>query len=358
MNSIKILILIANPNIPDFEPLQVYSEAVRIDEAIKRSKHRDRFQVVIKPAVGEIELQRALVEEQPQIVHFAGHGAGEHGLVLEDDAGKMKFVGTDALEQLFGIFDAGEIECVLLNACYSEEQAVAIHQSVDCVIGMNRPIGDQAAIRFSEGFYDALGAGRDYDTAFNLGRSAINLAGSSEYLTPVLKYRKRKKVGLSATQESAEKDPQPRVEPTAAYNPIQPPEQSITITGSTISGPVGQAGRDVIQIQHQSQGESMKQLSPSEVVQLINQIEDLLRSSTLSPNQQNKIFNYLETAKDQASSQKPDKDFAAKSLQMATSILKETSETINAGQSLWDKFLPLLGRLLPWLGVSSHFFGL
>jgi hypothetical protein len=57
------------------------------------------------------------------------------------------------------------------------------------VVGMNRSIGDRAAIEFSIGFYDALLAGRPVDFAYKLGCSAIQMAGIPEHLTPVLKQR-------------------------------------------------------------------------------------------------------------------------------------------------------------------------
>jgi len=33
---------------------------------------------------------RALLDHEPQIVHFSSHGAGERGLVLENDADRMQ----------------------------------------------------------------------------------------------------------------------------------------------------------------------------------------------------------------------------------------------------------------------------
>jgi hypothetical protein len=187
--TIKILILTANPKGTD--PLSLGVEVRRIEEALARARNRDRFEVITRSAVRTIDLRRALIDHRPQIVHFSGHGAQTHGLVLENDAGKMQLVSTEALAGLFGAFEVVQIECVLLNACYSEVQAEAIHQFVDCVIGMNQPIGDKAAIQFAEGFYDALGAGSSYEEAYKVGCSAIHLDGSSEYSTPVIKNRKR-----------------------------------------------------------------------------------------------------------------------------------------------------------------------
>jgi hypothetical protein len=50
--------------------------------------------------------------------------------VLDNDDGKLQAVSTEALTQLFGASEISEVECVLLNACYSQVQAIAIHP--DC----------------------------------------------------------------------------------------------------------------------------------------------------------------------------------------------------------------------------------
>jgi hypothetical protein len=52
---------------------------------------------------------------------------------------------------------------------------------------MNQAIVDKAARKFAVGFYDALGAGRSIEDAYEFGCSAIYLEGISEHLTPVLK---------------------------------------------------------------------------------------------------------------------------------------------------------------------------
>jgi hypothetical protein len=266
-----ILFLAANPK--NTSTLRLNAEVREIDEGLKRANYRDRFQVISKLAVRTTDLRRALLDHRPQIVHFAGHGEvsyssrsaltsqghegvssslqsrklspvaedinviQEGGLIFEDEMGQAKLVSTEALARLFGVFASGEIECVLLNACYSEVQATAIHQFVDCVIGMNQPIGDKAAIQFSQGFYDALGSGMSYEDAYKIGCSAIELEGSSEYSTPVLKYRKRRNavlsVDLASTQPESRQETIPSVEIT---EPLQQSSQSQSIGNVTISG--------------------------------------------------------------------------------------------------------------------------
>ncbi|MGB7440070.1 MAG: CHAT domain-containing protein [Coleofasciculaceae cyanobacterium] len=182
----KILILTANPLNTD--KLRLDEEVREIQAGLERSQRRDRFEVVTRWALRVDDLRRTLLDHEPQIVHFSGHGAREHGLALENSSGKLQLVSNNSLVRLFKLFK-NTIECVLLNACYSEAQAEAIYQHIDYVVGMNKVIGDRAAIEFAVGFYDALGAGRSYADAYEFGCSAIDLEGISESLTPVLKSR-------------------------------------------------------------------------------------------------------------------------------------------------------------------------
>jgi hypothetical protein len=183
----KILILSANPT--NTSKLRLDEEVREIEAGLmKRSRIRDKFEIISKRVVSPNDLRRALLDHQPEIVHFCGHGAGSQGLALENKSGQMQLVKTETLAGIFELFDY--IECVLLNACYDEAQAEAIYQHVDCVIGMNRAIGDRAAIEFAVGFYDALAADRSYEDAYEFGRMNIDLEAIPKSSTPVLKTRK------------------------------------------------------------------------------------------------------------------------------------------------------------------------
>jgi hypothetical protein len=216
--SIKtILVLAANPTGTD--PLRLGEEMREIQTGLERSQHRVRgasleenqFRIEQRWAVTPTDIRRALLDCQPQIVHFSGHGVGvatandatqsarkltvvsevmtaPEGLMFEDAIGQPQLVSSQAIATLFALF-ADQIECVVLNACYSATQADVIAQYIPYVVGMNRSIGDRAAIEFSIGFYDALLAGRDVDFAYKLGCSAIQMAGIPEHLTPVLKQK-------------------------------------------------------------------------------------------------------------------------------------------------------------------------
>jgi len=203
VETIKILILAANPKNTD--RLRLDEEVREIETALERSRGRERFQIISKFAVRVSDLRRSLLDHNPQFVHFSGHGAGDHGLALEDDSGKMKLVSTASLAKLLKSF---QVKCVLLNACYSEKQAEAICQHVDHVMGMNQAIGDRAAIEFAVGFYDALGAGRSIEDAFEIGCTTLDLESIPESATPVLKVRKAA-AAIASTLPVVDEEPPP-----------------------------------------------------------------------------------------------------------------------------------------------------
>ena len=181
-----ILFLAANPK--NSTQLRLDQEVKEIDAGLQRAQKREKFQLEKMSAITPRDLQRAMLDYKPQIVHFSGHGVGADGLVLEDVTGQATFVRGEALAKLFQLFtEECNIECVVLNACYSEVQANAIAQYVPYVIGMNQAIGDNAAREFAVGFYDALGAGKSIEFAYKSGCVSISMSGIAEDLTPVLK---------------------------------------------------------------------------------------------------------------------------------------------------------------------------
>jgi AAA-like domain/CHAT domain len=179
----KILLLSANPT--KCSQLRLDEEMREIKEGLKRSKNRDQYSITSAEAVRYRDIHRAILEYEPHIIHFSGHGAGEKGLVFEDESGQIKLVDAEALSGLFQLF-ADQVECVVLNACFSKYQALGISQYINYVVGMSQEIGDRAAIEFAVGFYDALGADKGYEFAYKLGCSLIRVAGIPENLTPKL----------------------------------------------------------------------------------------------------------------------------------------------------------------------------
>ena len=181
--TICVLFLAANPK--DTPTLKLDEEMRGIDEALRKAEFRDRFEIKQQWAVRFSDLQGHLLRHQPDIVHFSGHGSSSHEIILEDNYGASHPVPPRALSQVFSVLK-DNIRCVVLNACYTKQQAQAIAQHIDCVIGMSKEIGDNAAVGFAMAFYQALGYGRNVKTAFDLGCSEIDLENLDEQNTPKL----------------------------------------------------------------------------------------------------------------------------------------------------------------------------
>ena len=166
----KILILAANPQLD----LRLDREIRELKDVIERSLNRDQFEVIPELAVRVGDLQRLMLKHRPQVVHFCGHGSREQELFLEGENSGSQGVSTQALSELFRLFER-DVECVLLNACYSEPQADEIANHINYVIGMKNTIRDDAAIAFSKGFYRALGYACSIEEAYELGCNSIQL---------------------------------------------------------------------------------------------------------------------------------------------------------------------------------------
>jgi len=175
-----ILILAANPI--DTERLRLDLEIKTIKERLDEGEQGRQYRVEIEWAISATELSKYLLKYKPSIVHFSGHGSPTGEIVLEGANGRAEVVRAKALVDLFATLKG--TETIVLNACYSMEQATALAKVVPQVVGMAREIGDDSALRFAGGFYRGLAFGQDYATAFRLGCIEIDLAALPDAVVP------------------------------------------------------------------------------------------------------------------------------------------------------------------------------
>jgi hypothetical protein len=184
----KLLILSSNPR----RDLNLDREVSDLTKAVQRL---GKFELSFGLGVQSQELPGLLAEYSPQVVHFCGHGAGEQGLVFQDELGREQLLSTEILARLFKTF-ADEINCVVLNACDSDRQAEAIVAHINYVVGMSQPILDKAAYFFATGFYQGLAAGKSIEQAYELGCIAIQIwSETNSASTQTRQYRKLEYVG-------------------------------------------------------------------------------------------------------------------------------------------------------------------
>jgi hypothetical protein len=185
---ISILFLAADPT--DASRLRLGEEIREIQEKLQLSRLRDKFEFNQRMSVRPQDISQALLDLKPDIVHFSGHGSESGELCFEGPGGESRPVPAEALADLFGQFSS-QVDCVVLNACFSGKQAAAIARHIDYVIGMKKEIDDRAAIAFAVGFYQGLGGGRTIAEAYKLGCIQIQLQNVPGHLTPILLKKNR-----------------------------------------------------------------------------------------------------------------------------------------------------------------------
>ncbi|WP_410584335.1 CHAT domain-containing protein [Amycolatopsis sp. lyj-108] len=167
---IRILYLSANPD--SEQRLRLAREVRDIKETLRKSAHRERFELDDHGALQTRDLTQALLDHKPRIVHFSGHGDEDGRFIAENAGGGQQPLPVAGVAALFAEM-AGTVECVLVNACHSETMAKALSEHIAYVIGMRSWIGDQSAMDFSVGFYQALGAGLEIEPAYRMARASM-----------------------------------------------------------------------------------------------------------------------------------------------------------------------------------------
>lgn len=187
IQDIPVFFLFANP--PGTIPVSCKKEL----ETLRgyRDEHHDRpfFDFIGQGQLSNRNLNDAIGSvRKPRIVHFAGHGtgvsvnAGERGLVVhENDDPNARILSAISLGAIFKEvkkFHNPLLKVVVLNACVSSEQAIAISEAGIYVVGTTIEIGDKAAIEFALAFYKECARAEALDkeclcAAMNKGALAI-----------------------------------------------------------------------------------------------------------------------------------------------------------------------------------------
>jgi hypothetical protein len=172
-----ILAIFAEPRgLPGTE----WEREVRELRALLTSSKRYRLQEL--PKCTPLELYRALLHIQPAKFHFQGHGTSE-GIVLEDNSGETHKVTWRAL--LNTLTSCETLNCVVLNACNSQVHSQLGQQSFHLITTPDN-VSTEATRTFTQGFYEALIAGKSVPSAFAHSRNLLGLQGISEQEWPTL----------------------------------------------------------------------------------------------------------------------------------------------------------------------------
>ncbi|MCX6032788.1 MAG: CHAT domain-containing protein [Chloroflexi bacterium] len=207
-DSLRMAVLMANPQLPGVPALNLAAEEQHIIQAIGGLAG---LQVQFYCNATLDMLQDALVRET-HIFHFAGHGTfdlkltaasggieGKGFLLFMDESDGVVYLPA---EKLAVNLRGRGVRLAVLGACQASRRdnvnpwtgiAPALTRAgIPAVIGMQYTIDDANAIAFSRRFYRGLAAGQPIDAAVSDGRLAIfNRGGESEqdWGVPVLYLR-------------------------------------------------------------------------------------------------------------------------------------------------------------------------
>jgi hypothetical protein len=169
---IRILFLSANPWTTS--RILVDEEAREIFEKLQEGSCRDKFELIRHEAIRTFDLQRLLMMHEPHIVHFSGHASETHKLILGGTAGRGKEVDRKGLVEIFGLY-RHHLRLILLNACFTRRQALALSEVIDYSVGTGKGMGDKGGVAFAGAFYRALGFGKSVKESFASAKAELGL---------------------------------------------------------------------------------------------------------------------------------------------------------------------------------------
>lgn len=186
MKKVKVLLLAANPeekNLRLAAEQRGIRECVELSERQFQKAHPDRplspIEFIPISAARIRDLPRMLALHGPQVLHFSGHGASGGEILFETPTGQRAAIPPALLGRVLTPF-SGMLRLVLLNACYSQDQAQALIAGVDCCIGLSKAIEDEVALLFAQAFYDLVALGMSVGHAFHCACQELTTLGDGE----------------------------------------------------------------------------------------------------------------------------------------------------------------------------------
>lgn len=142
------------------------------------------FQLKLGRVVRASDLAAVLEAEQCTVVHISGHGSGHSGVALLDSDGNEGQLGAAELREAFKSA-SGQLRIVILDGCYSKEQAEAISEVVPIVVCTTSGGQLKDSRAFFAQFYRSLGQGIPVRSAFENAVSFLSAVGA-DAISPLI----------------------------------------------------------------------------------------------------------------------------------------------------------------------------
>lgn len=178
------LLLGASP--ADRDALLLSAEFDTINAAVRQGTFRDDLRVERSQNTLASELVPDLLHHDPALVHFSGHGRESGELIFENPDGSSNPLQPELLATIFQRF-SDSLQCVVLNACWSDTQASIITDHIPAVVGMSSTVTDFGSLNFSNTFYLGIAEGKSVSEAYSLAVLQLRVASPEDAGAPILR---------------------------------------------------------------------------------------------------------------------------------------------------------------------------
>ena len=207
----KILMLLTEHE--EEETLRRRKEIKAVREAKDRARSGSQFDLDSRPDIGAAKFSQEMSKIEPFIIDISGHENGIENLVLGESTRGNTLTEPEKLQIISELFrvcseSVKSLECIILNGCYSMDQAQEIVQHVEFVIGINHALSETESIGFLEEFYYQIFSERNIKSAHEFGCSLLKRQVSNDihHLLPELLTKKGEKRRIALETELASCD--------------------------------------------------------------------------------------------------------------------------------------------------------
>ncbi len=158
--------------------LRLEEELRAIEDALTRSRLRERYQPRMSLAVTFAKVLHELDDHEPMFVHFSGHGDRSGDLILKGEGDDDLHVPPARVAELLAALRTRPM-LVTFATCHSRALAKAASQHAAFAIGFDGRLDDDSAPLFSATLYERLASHAEVDVqrAFKLARLACLASG-------------------------------------------------------------------------------------------------------------------------------------------------------------------------------------
>ena len=175
----NILILPANPDTTEISHKRIGIQKLRA--ALKRANHGQIFKLEDRLETNAADIAQVLTEIEPYIVNISGHEDGVECIALKDKYNNQAKLIADLFRHR-----GNNIKCVVLQGCYSENQAREIVRHIEYVIGISQELEDNTVIDFLVNFYYHVGSKWSIEESYDQSLNHLQRNGGECLLLPII----------------------------------------------------------------------------------------------------------------------------------------------------------------------------